>query len=55
MKKAITSAIVLAKPDFDMDFKLYTNATEEAIPKILIELDFEGYERLIAFMSQSLT
>jgi hypothetical protein len=31
IKKAISSAPVLAKPDFEKDFIIYTNATEEAI------------------------
>jgi len=31
IKKSISSASVLAKPDFDKEFIIYTNSTEEAI------------------------
>ena len=55
IKGAIAFASVLAKPDFNRDFLLYTNATEEAISAILIQTNPEGYERPIAFMSHSLT
>jgi len=55
IKDLIASALVLAKPDFNKDFLLYTNATEEAISAILIQTNPEGYKQPIAFMSQSLT
>lgn len=44
IKDVIASAPVLAKPDFNRDFLLYTNATEEAISAILIQTNPEGYE-----------
>jgi hypothetical protein len=31
IKKAISSAPVLAKPDFEKEFTIYTNATKEAV------------------------
>lgn len=54
IKDVIASAPVLDKPDFNRDFLLYTNVTEEAISAILIQTNLEGYEQPIAFMSQSL-
>jgi hypothetical protein len=54
IKKAISSAPVLAKPDFEKEFTIYTNATEEAIPSILMQNDDQGNEKPVAYMSQSL-
>jgi hypothetical protein len=39
IKKAISSALVLAKPDFEKYFIIYTDATEEAISSILLQCD----------------
>ena len=39
IKKAISSAPVLAKPNFEKDFIIYTNATEEAVSAILVQCD----------------
>ena len=36
IKKAISSAPVLAKPDFEKEFTTYTNVTEETISAILM-------------------
>ena len=36
IKKAISSKLVLAKPDFEKEFMIYTNAKEEAISAILM-------------------
>jgi hypothetical protein len=55
IKKAISSAPVLAKPDFNKDFIIYTNATEEAIFAILLQVDDQNQENPIAYMSQSLS
>jgi len=44
IKDVITSAPVLAKLDFNKDFRLYTNATEQAISAILIQPDPDDYE-----------
>jgi hypothetical protein len=37
IKKAISSALVLVKPNFEKYFIIYTNATEEAISSILLK------------------
>jgi hypothetical protein len=39
IKKAIRSTPGLAKPDFEKEFMIYTNATEEAIYSILLQCD----------------
>jgi hypothetical protein len=55
IKKAISSAPVLAKSDFEKEFTIYTNATEEAVSVVLMQNDDQGNEKLVAYMSQSLS
>jgi hypothetical protein len=55
IKKAISSASVPMKPNFDKDFIIYTNSTEEAISSILLQKDDQNNEQPIAYMSQSLS
>ena len=55
INKAISSAPVLAKPDFEKEFMLYTNATKEAIFSILMQNDDQGNEKLVSYKSQSLS
>jgi hypothetical protein len=55
IKKAIRSTLVLAKPDFNKDFIIYTNATKEAISTILLQAYDQNQENPIAYMSQSLS
>jgi hypothetical protein len=43
------------KLDFDKDFIIYTNSTEEAIYVILLQKDDQKNEQPIAYMSQSLS
>jgi ribonuclease HI len=38
IKKEISSAPVLAKPDFEKEFTIYTNATEEAVSVVLMKM-----------------
>jgi hypothetical protein len=45
IKKAISSTPVLAKPDFEKEFMIYTNATEEAVYVILMQGDDQGNEK----------
>jgi hypothetical protein len=54
INKVINFALVLAKPDFEKEFMIYTNATEEAISTILMQCDDQGNEKPVACMSQSL-
>jgi hypothetical protein len=55
IKKEISSAPILEKPDFEKDFIIYTNATEEADSAILIQCNDHNNERHVAYMSQSLS
>jgi hypothetical protein len=55
IKKSISSALVLAKPDFEKDFIIYTNATKEAISAILLQNDDQNNEKPVAYMSHSLS
>ena len=55
VNKAINSAQVLAKPDFEKDFIIYTNATEEAISTILLQCYDQNNENIVAYTSQSLS
>jgi hypothetical protein len=54
IKKAISSALVLVKPDFEKEFMIYTNATEEVASIILMQCDDQVKEKPMAYMSQSL-
>jgi hypothetical protein len=55
IKKAISSTPVLAKLDFEKDFIIYTNATEEAVSAILLQCDDQNNEKPVAYMSQILS
>jgi hypothetical protein len=55
IKKSMSSALVLVKPDFEKEFMIYTNSTEEAISAILMQNDDQGNEKPVAYMSQSLS
>jgi hypothetical protein len=54
IKRVISSTPVLAKMDFEKEFTIYTNATEEAFSTILMQNEYQGNEKLVAYMSQSL-
>jgi hypothetical protein len=54
IKKVISSALVMGKLDFEKEFMIYTNATEEAIFVILMQSDDQSNEKLVAYTSQSL-
>ena len=55
IKKEISYALVLVKPNFEKDFIIYTNATEEAIYAILLQCDDQNNEKPVAYMSQILS
>jgi hypothetical protein len=55
IKKEISSALVLAKPDFEKELTIYTIATEEAVSIVLVQNDDQGNEKPVAYMSQSLS
>jgi hypothetical protein len=51
IKKAISSTLVLAKPDFEKEFAIYTNATEEAVSSILMQCDDQGNEKPLSILN----
>jgi hypothetical protein len=55
IKKAIISTPILAKPDFEKEFIICTNAKKEEISAILIECDDQVNEKPVAYMIQSLS
>jgi hypothetical protein len=55
IKKAISSALVLAKSDFKKEFMIYTNVTDEAVSSILMQNDDQGNEKPVAYMIQRLS
>jgi hypothetical protein len=55
IKKEISSVPVLAKPDFEKEFMVYTNAIEEAVYDILMQGDDQGNKKPVAYMSQILS
>jgi hypothetical protein len=52
IKKEIGSATVLAKPNFEKEFIIYTNSTQEAVFAILIQCDDQANEKSVDYMSQ---
>ena len=55
INKEISFALVLAKPDFEKYFIIYTNAIEEAVYVILLQCDDQNNEKHVAYMSHSLS
>jgi hypothetical protein len=55
IKKTISFAPILAKPDFEKEFMIYTNFVEEAVSSILMQGDDQGNEKSMAYMSQILS
>ena len=55
LKSALTSPPVLAYPDYDRPFKVYTDASSFAVGGVLGQDDKEGSERVICYVGRSLT
>jgi transposase InsO family protein len=55
LREKLTSAPVLAYPDFDRPFELHTDASDYAIGAVLAQRDAQGRERVIAYGSCTLT
>jgi hypothetical protein len=55
IKKEVSFTPVLVKSDFEKEFIIYTNATEEVVLSILIQCDHQSNKKPIAYMSQSLS
>jgi hypothetical protein len=54
LKKALTSAPILAYPDFQRQFILYTDASNKALGYVLGQRDDQGRERVIAYGGRAL-
>lgn len=54
IKSLLTSAPVLNNPDFSKKFYLHCDASDFGIGAVLVQLDGEGNEKPIAFMSKKL-
>lgn len=54
LKKMLTEAPILARPDFDKDFILVTDASRLGLGCILTQLDENGHEHPIIYASRSL-
>lgn len=54
LKRALTSTPILAFPDYDRPFELYTDASRVAIGAVLSQRDDEGRERVVAYASRKL-
>jgi hypothetical protein len=55
LKSALTTAPVLAYPDFTKPFELHTDASNEGIGATLVQKQEDGTERVIAYYSRALT
>ena len=54
LKKAISTAPVLACPDYSKEFLVYSYASEDTIAGVLLQKNDEKHEQPIAFMSKNL-
>lgn len=54
LKSVLSSAPVVTMPDYTLPFKVYTDASMEAVGAVLAQ-DKEGLERVVVYASQSLT
>ena len=54
IKKRMTMAPIVAHPDFEKPFILYTDASGEGIGAVLHQKDDQGKERIIAYVSRAL-
>jgi len=55
LKTALSSAPVLAHPDFETEFILYTDAFRKAVAGALYQIGEDGKEHPILFISRNLT
>ncbi|CAB4036075.1 Hypothetical predicted protein, partial [Paramuricea clavata] len=55
LKRQLCSAPLLAYPQFDREFTLYTDASDVGLGVVLSQYDDNGIERVVAYASRSLT
>jgi hypothetical protein len=54
IKMALTRTLVLTSPKFDIDFIIFSFASEHTIVVVLLQKDDQGCEKPIAFFSKAL-
>ena len=54
LKKAISTSHVLACPDYNKEFMIYSYASEDTIAMVLLQKNKENHEQPIAFTSKNL-
>ena len=54
LKKAISTSLVLACPDYKKEFMIYSYALEDTIAAVLLQKNNENHKHPIAFMSINL-
>ncbi len=54
LKGVLSAAPVVTMPDFSIPFRVYTDASMEAVEAVLAQ-DKEGLERVVVYASQSLS
>ena len=54
IKEKLTEEPILAHPDWDKTFKLYTDASDTGLGAVLIQDDENGKERVIAYEARTL-
>jgi transposase InsO family protein len=55
LKSCLISAPILAHPDFQKDFILYTDASMRAVGAVLAQKDEQGRERVIQYLSRKMS
>ena len=54
LKRLLTSAIVMAHPEVNKPYRLHTDASDYAIGAILCQVDDQGVERVVQYISHQL-
>jgi transposase InsO family protein len=54
LKGELVKAPILAHPDLNKPFRLYTDASRKAVGGVLVQLDDNGVERVISYVSNKL-
>jgi hypothetical protein len=55
LKEKLTTEVMLAHPDFNKEFKVYTDASDTGLGAILAQDDAEGRERVVCYEARTLS